>query len=137
MSSLTTTQLAGWLSDWVARATGLPRGEVTQDRPLESFGLSSRDTVGLAGELEEMLGVTLSVTLLWEHPTIASLARRLVEGEPAAPEADAADDARAVAQHDPAAEIAVVGLGARLPGGVSTPEDLWQLLVTGDRKSVV
>ncbi|GAB2919330.1 polyketide synthase Pks13 [Rhodococcus aerolatus] len=128
---VTTEALSTWLGDWVARATGVPRGEVTRDRPLEEFGLSSRDTVGLAGELEEMLGVTLSVTLLWEHPTIASLARRLVEGEPEVPAEREADDARAVAAHDPGAEIAVVGVGTRLPGGVSTPDELWQLLVTG------
>lgn len=129
--AMSVRQLSSWLGDWVARATGVPRTEVADDRPLEEFGLSSRDTVGLAGELEDVLGLTLSVTLLWEHPTIASLATRLVEGEPAPPAEQAADDARAVASHDPSAEIAVVGLGVRLPGGVEDPDGLWELLAAG------
>jgi rifamycin polyketide synthase modules 9 and 10 len=41
--------------------------------------------------------------------------------------------ARTKEMEDLAAEpIAIVGMGLRLPGGVSTPEDLWALLVNGE-----
>ncbi|MGZ4542460.1 MAG: acyl carrier protein, partial [Mycobacteriaceae bacterium] len=85
---MTVAALRTWLGDWVAAATGLSRSEVRDDRPLEEFGLASRDTVALSGELEEMLGESLSATLVWEFPTIAALATRLIEGETTAPEPD-------------------------------------------------
>ncbi|WP_170247459.1 acyl carrier protein, partial [Nonomuraea zeae] len=50
---------------------------VDPDRPLEEYGLSSREAVAIAGELAELVGRELSPTLVWEHPTIARLARAL------------------------------------------------------------
>ncbi|MDQ2723075.1 MAG: type I polyketide synthase, partial [Actinomycetota bacterium] len=131
---MTVSALRAWLGDWVATATGLPRSDVHDDRPLEEFGLASRDTVALSGELEEMLGVTLSATLVWEYPTIATLATRLIEGEPTAPEPDSDFYDHAPQGGDPLAydgEVAVVGLAARLPGGVRSPEQLWEVLSGG------
>ncbi len=132
----TVAALRTWLGDWVAAATGAPRSQVRDDRPLEEFGLASRDTVALSGELEEMLGQSLPATLVWEYPTIATLATRLIEGEPSAPEPDESyyDSAPSQAEAAEAAEdprIAVVGLAARLPGGVGSPERLWEVLREG------
>ncbi len=130
---MTVAALRGWLVDWVAGSTGLPRSEVREDRPLEEFGLASRDTVALSGELEEMLGVTLSATLVWEYPTIAALATRLIEGEPAVEELSGSfydhDGTSGPASLDD--QVAVVGLAARLPGGVRSPGQLWELLSGG------
>ncbi len=126
--------LRTWLGDWVAAATGLPRSEVRDDRPLEEFGLSSRDTVALSGELEEMLNDSLSATLVWEYPTIATLARRLIDGEPTAPapDSDFYDHAAQDADTTPyERDVAIVGLAARLPGGVRSPERLWEVLSGG------
>ncbi|MFC7718740.1 acyl carrier protein [Nonomuraea recticatena] len=67
-------------------ASLLPSQEVDPDRPLEEFGLSSRDAVGIAGELAELLGRELPPTLVWEHPTVnrlaAALAPRAVTASP-------------------------------------------------------
>lgn len=126
--------LRSWLGDWVAAATGLPRSDVRDDRPLEEFGLASRDTVALSGELEEMLGQSLSATLVWEYPTIATLAARLIEGEPTLPEPDGGFYDHGSASTGPNAydgEVAIVGLAARLPGGVRSPEQLWDVLSQG------
>jgi acyl transferase domain-containing protein len=34
-----------------------------------------------------------------------------------------------ISKHDPTSPIAIIGMRLRLPGGISTPEDFWTLLV--------
>ncbi|MCS4535976.1 polyketide synthase Pks13 [Corynebacterium sp. HS2168-gen11] len=124
-------QLRGWLRDWVIATTGLPREEITDEQPMQSFGLSSRDVVILSGELENLLGVHLDATIAYEYPTIAALANRLVHG--AAPKTTVLStedltitDQRAPEQHD----IAVVGLAARYPGA-NNIDQMWSMLIEG------
>ncbi|MFC4060849.1 SDR family NAD(P)-dependent oxidoreductase [Planomonospora corallina] len=113
-----------FLSERLSVRCRIPLAHVDPDRPLEEFGLSSRDAVAVAGELEALLGRELGPTLVWEYPTINRLARGLA--------------ARPVRQADPQAvrhaadePVAVIGVGCRLPGSVHGPEDLWRLLMAG------
>ncbi|GAA3130730.1 hypothetical protein GCM10010466_21710 [Planomonospora alba] len=121
-----------FLSERIAARCRLPLADVDPDRPLEEFGLSSRDAVAVAGELEALLGRGLGPTLVWEHPTIDRLARALAAQavRPAAGAAAGPVDPQAVR---PAAgePVAVVGVGCRLPGSVRGPEDFWRLLMAG------
>ncbi|HET6703322.1 beta-ketoacyl synthase N-terminal-like domain-containing protein, partial [Amycolatopsis sp.] len=68
--------------------------------------------------------VPLPVTAVFDHPSPAELAGRLISESPEATEAPRAEGA----EHEP---IAIVGMSCRLPGGVHTPEDLWSLVSTG------
>ncbi len=112
---MTVAQLREWLRNWIADATGQPVGQITDDRPMEEFGLSSRDAVALSGEIEELVGVTLTATVAYQHPTIASLATRIIEGEPEQPD-DSADAAYyASVPTSDAHDIAIVGLASRFP----------------------
>ncbi|WP_345349000.1 polyketide synthase Pks13 [Rhodococcus olei] len=128
---MTVAQLREWLRNWIAEATGQPIELITDDRPMEEFGLSSRDAVALSGEIEELVGVTLTATVAYQHPTIASLATRIVEGEPEVPAA--ADDAAFYAARDTSQshDVAIVGLASRFPGTGHTPEEMWRLLIEG------
>lgn len=129
-TEMTVAQLREWLRNWIAEATGQPVAQISDDRPMEEFGLSSRDAVALSGEIEELLGVTLTATIAYQHPTIASLATRIIEGEPELPEGD--DSAfYAAGPAGRAHDIAIVGLATRLPGHVSTPAEMWELLAQG------
>lgn len=128
---MTVAQLRDWLRNWIADATGQPVGQITDDRPMEEFGLSSRDAVALSGEIEELVGVTLTATVAYQHPTIASLATRIIEGEPEQPD-DSADAAYyASAPTSDAHDIAIVGLASRFPGAGKTPAEMWQMLAEG------
>ncbi|MBB5083246.1 polyketide synthase [Nonomuraea endophytica] len=100
-------------------AARLAGEEVDPDRPLEEYGLSSRDAVAVAGELSELLGRDLSPTLVWASPTVNQLVRAL--SEPPSPERQvrAADE-----------PVAVVGVGCRVPGAHG-PEEFWRLLMDG------
>ena len=68
------SRTAGVVAHWVADATGQPVEQITDDRPMEEFGLASRDAVALGGDIEELAGVMLTATVVYQHPTIASLA---------------------------------------------------------------
>lgn len=137
---MTVARMRDWLRDWVMATTGLGEAEVTPERPMEDFGLSSRDIVILSGELEALLDVKLDATIAYEYPTIDKLAVRLVEGD-----VDHADDsaydafqtgAEAAASRRLRDEkltdmdIAVVGMAARYPGAPDVSA-MWDLLVSG------
>ncbi len=129
---MTVAQLREWLRNWVAEATGQPASAISDDRPMEEFGLSSRDAVALSGEIEDLVGVTLSATIVYQNPTIASLATRIIEGEPDVPE-DAEDGAyyRGGVPAGQSHDIAIVGLATRFPGTGHTPQEMWKLLIEG------
>ncbi|MCH6197308.1 acyltransferase domain-containing protein [Corynebacterium mastitidis] len=129
-TTMTAAQLRQWLREWVAGATEAPVEEVTDDRPLENLGLSSRDAVLLSGELENLLGRKLDATVVYQHPTIGELATHLL-GARSGTRADqrpiqATAPSSAPEDHD----IAVVGMAARFPGAEGLDE-LWSLLVEG------
>ncbi|HET8994358.1 MAG TPA: polyketide synthase Pks13 [Rhodococcus sp. (in: high G+C Gram-positive bacteria)] len=127
---MTVAQLREWLRNWIADATGQPVSQISDDRPMEEFGLASRDAVALSGDIEDLLGVTLTATVAYQHPTIASLATRIIEGEPEVPEGT--DDAFYVAGGGLGSkDIAIVGMSTRLPGHIDTPAQMWDLLASG------
>ncbi|WP_143262955.1 type I polyketide synthase, partial [Amycolatopsis pretoriensis] len=106
------------LLELLAEHTGT---DVEPDRPLADYGLSSRQAVGLAADLEDLTGKRLPATLLWESPTVDHLVRSLTsDDEPAAAPADRR-------RTDP---VAVVGLGCRWPGADGV-EEYWDLLRGG------
>ena len=131
-ATMTVEQLRGWLRDWVVQVSGLSPEEITDTKPMENFGLSSRDAVILSGELENLLGVQLDATIAYEYPTIQALAQRLVDGEPASrqrtrPRArHSGGSTQTPGTHD----IAIIGMGGRFPGA-DTLEEYWSMLVEG------
>ncbi|MEV6321864.1 polyketide synthase Pks13 [Nocardia sp. NPDC051787] len=129
-TDMSVAELREWLRRWVSDATGQPIEQITVDRPMEEFGLASRDAIALGGDIEELTGVMLNATIVYQHPTIAALAERIINGEPDAP-AESTDDAFYTAGYTPgeAHDIAIVGLSTRLPGAGSTPESTWEFLI--------
>lgn len=128
-------ELVEWIRTEIAGYLDLEPHEVDPDRPLTELGLSSRDGVGLVGELEDHLDRDLEPTLVFETPTITLLVRKLLWGEDP-PKAEQPRAGTPVSTVAPSGEpgddaIAVVGLGCRLPGGVHGPAQLWDFLLEG------
>ncbi len=128
---MTVPEMREWLRNWVGNAVGKPADEIDESVPMVELGLSSRDAVAMAADIEDMTGVTLSVAVAFQHPTIESLATRIIEGEP-----EAEDDGLDVfdwTRKGPAerVDIAVVGLSTRFPGDMNTPGETWQALLEG------
>ncbi|QNP70793.1 type I polyketide synthase [Streptomyces roseirectus] len=100
--------------------------EVEVDRQFRDLGFTSLTSVELCDQLSAATGLALSPTLLFDYPTPLAVAERLV-AELSGVESGG-DEVAAVAVDEP---VAIVGMACRFPGGVSSPEDLWRLVVSG------
>lgn len=129
-TDMSVPQMREWLRNWVADATGQSAGTIDESVPMVELGLSSRDAVAMASDIEDLTGVTLTATVAFRHPTIEALATVIVEGEPES-DADAALDGEDWTRTRDVEDIAIVGLGTRFPGGMNTPDQMWQALLEG------
>ena len=77
---LSVPEMRAWLRNWVANATGQQPDSISESTPMVELGLSSRDAVAMASDIEDMTGVTLTATVAFRHPTIEALAQVILTG---------------------------------------------------------
>ncbi|TLH80798.1 polyketide synthase [Mycolicibacterium cosmeticum] len=124
---MTVNEMRDWLRNWIANATGQPADSINDAAPMVELGLSSRDAVAMASDIEDFTGVTVTATMAFRHPTIEALAQVIVEGEPEPASGEDEDWSRPEGVED----IAIVGVATRFPGDMNTPAEMWTALLEG------
>ncbi|MEU3743561.1 type I polyketide synthase, partial [Streptomyces sp. NPDC032198] len=101
---------------------------IEADQAFRDLGFDSLTAVELRNRLGAVTGLRLPASLVFDYPNPATLARHLrtvLVG--------ARGGATATVRHTVDADepLAIIGMACRFPGGVETPEDLWELVRDG------
>ncbi|MFD7721634.1 beta-ketoacyl synthase N-terminal-like domain-containing protein, partial [Streptomyces sp. NPDC059814] len=119
--------------DRVAKVLGHASAQAIEaDRPFQELGFDSLSAVELRNVLNLTTGLRLPATLVFDYPTSQAVAG-YIDGEldgSGMREAERPSSSPAVRDLDDE-PIVIVGMACRYPGGVTSPEDLWDLVDAG------
>jgi acyl transferase domain-containing protein/NAD(P)-dependent dehydrogenase (short-subunit alcohol dehydrogenase family)/acyl carrier protein len=101
--------------------------DIEPGRAFQELGFDSLAAVELRNRLGAITGLRLPATVVFDYPSSTALAEYVL-GETRAGGMTEQVAVRAQASDEP---IAIVGMACRYPGGVSSPEELWQLVAEG------
>jgi len=141
LSALSASDRLSTLLDLVrgeaAATLGYPgAASIAPSQAFRDLGFDSLTAVELRNRLRGTTGIPLPATLLFDYPSAEAVAAHLntelgglVGGSPSA------TPAASITTQACDEPIAIVGMGCRFPGGVRSPEELWEL-VAGGRDAV-
>lgn len=118
-----------------AVVVGVDPSDIAPSQPFRDLGFDSLMGIELRNRLARQSGCALPASLIFDEPTpqaVVELILRLL----ATAQAPATVPASVTAGLDPAGTadddpVVVTGMACRLPGGVTSPEELWSLVDAG------
>ena len=102
---------------------------VEATRNFRDLGIDSLTAVEARNRLNTATGLRLPATLVFDYPTPEAIAHHILQelhGTTGIP-----TSVTPLVSPDVSDPVVVVGIGCRFPGGVSSPEDLWRVVVEG------
>ncbi|MFF8773510.1 beta-ketoacyl synthase N-terminal-like domain-containing protein, partial [Kitasatospora sp. NPDC015120] len=123
--------LLGLVLTHLAAVLGYDAGHLEPLTSFKNLGLTSLTAVELCAGLSGELGLVLSGSLVFDHPTPDRFATYLHAELTGHRDAGAAVSAPAAGDSTADDPIAIVGMGCRFPGGASSPAGLWDLVQSG------
>ncbi|SPM36416.1 erythronolide synthase, modules 3 and 4, partial [Mycobacterium rhizamassiliense] len=101
---------------------------IDPDKAFQELGFDSLTAVEMRNRLKTATGLALSPTLIFDYPTPNGLATYMRTELAGVPQEVKQVNVVRVTDDDP---IVIVGMSCRYPGGVNSPEDLWNMLTEG------
>ncbi|WP_264992447.1 type I polyketide synthase, partial [Mycobacterium montefiorense] len=101
---------------------------IDPDKAFQDLGFDSLTAVEMRNRLKTATGLALSPTLIFDYPTPSGLASYICNELAGVPQDIAHTAVVSVTGDDP---IVIVGMSCRYPGGVTSPDDLWEMLTEG------
>ncbi|ORV57100.1 type I polyketide synthase [Mycobacterium fragae] len=101
---------------------------IDPDKAFQELGFDSLTAVEMRNRLKAATGLALSPTLIFDYPTPSRLATYIRSELAGVPQEVKAVPAVRATGDEP---IAIVGMACRFPGGVDSPEDLWDMVSQG------
>ncbi|HEX7059369.1 MAG TPA: SDR family NAD(P)-dependent oxidoreductase, partial [Solirubrobacterales bacterium] len=105
-----------------------PDATIDAQRAFNDLGFDSLSAIELRNRLSQATGFKLPATLIFDHATPAAVAELLCSKV-----ADTGSSTQATRRSQSRTDepIAIVGMSCRYPGGVRSPADLWELVLSG------
>ncbi|MEV1092077.1 SDR family NAD(P)-dependent oxidoreductase [Streptomyces microflavus] len=122
--------LARLVGEEIAALTGRP-DPVPAELAFLDLGFDSVTAVELRNRLGAATALRIPATVVFDCPTPAALTAYLsaeISGDRPDAHTDTAEPVRRPADDDP---VVIVGMGCRYPGGVGSPDELWELVSAG------
>lgn len=123
--------IASWMLQWIANKSNTPRHLMDPKKSFIYYGLDSLSILQLCAELESTFNKKVNPTLIWSHPSIEKLSAHLIDPDSASAVSQQDEDSVAFSNQFAREPIAIVGMSCRYPGGITSPEMLWELLSEG------
>ena len=101
---------------------------IDPDKAFQELGFDSLTAVEMRNRLKAATGLALSPTLIFDYPTPSRLASYFRTELAGVPQEVKSVPAVRITGDD---QIAIVGMACRYPGGVNSPEDLWDMVIEG------
>jgi len=139
-------QISQFVQAQAASLLGINRSVLDIDRPLMEMGMDSADLLQLQRQVEDRFCLKLQAGFFFEHNNIRKVIRYLTTRLAATPDANLANSLKTSEIQRPCnneppessnkedqnristTDIAIVGMSCKLPGGIETPGQLWQVL---------